>query len=282
MTFPSTPSVLLIGCGKMGEAILSGWLACDEGAAHALTPQSFTVVEHTPDRASVLARSYGVDTALSVHEAPQADIVIVAVKPQAFGDVLLQMRETGHVRAGEAPPLVVSIAAGIPTSEIEQALGEGAHVVRVMPNLPLQVGSGASAIAGGAHATQEEVELVRELFAALGFSCVVDEGDIDAVCALSGGGPAYFSYLVELLAEAGEEAGLDHALALELAQSTLIGTGQVLAASKQSARELRQAVCSPGGTTLAALEAMDSHGIKEAVHAGVASAIVRAKELSRC
>lgn len=279
----ATPtSVVIYGCGRMGEAILSGWLASDEGPARSFDQESFLVLERTPERAHDISCAYSVRTISDLSEAHDPDMVILAVKPQSFAEVLPDLRHLFAEADEEEAPLVVSIAAGIPTADIEEGLGSNARVVRVMPNLPLQVGAGASVVAGGARASQDDVDLVRDLFFALGDAHVVDEDQIDAVCAISGGGPAYFAYLVELLRDAGVEAGLDADLAESLAQMTLYGTGRVLQETEQDATGLRNAVCSPGGTTLAALGAMDEHGIREAVKAGVDGAIARAEELATC
>lgn len=274
------PTVLVYGCGKMGEAILAGWLASDAEPVAAWDASSFLVLERTSERARSLEEAHGVRTVEQAREAAGADIVLLAVKPQSFDEVLATLSDA--LLGASAQPLIVSIAAGVTTSTIEEALGNDARVVRVMPNLPLQAGAGASAVCGGANATPEDIELVRGMFAALGFADVVEERLIDVVCAISGGGPAYFVYLCELLADAGEQAGLERGLAMQLATSTLVGTGRMLAESQIDAAELRRAVCSPGGTTLAALFAMDEHGIKDAVQAGVMGAVARAEELSRC
>ena len=274
-------SILIYGCGKMGEAILSGWLASDEGPAASLGPGSFTLVERTAERRDSLAQDYGVQVVGELDPTTTADVVVLAVKPQSFPEVLPIIRDA-ILANGTTPPLIVSIAAGIPTATIEQELGSDVHVVRVMPNLPLQVGAGATVVSAGAQATDADVALVRDLFAALGEAHVVDEDQIDAVCAISGGGPAYFASMIEMMRDAGVKAGLDANLAESLAQMTLYGTGLVLQETDQDAATLRQAVCSPGGTTLAALSAMEAHGIRDAVEAGIDGAIARAEELSTC
>ena len=269
-----------IGCGKMGEAMLAGWLSSDDASAAKLASRGFDVIVPDAARRESLESRYGVRTFASASDAPaDASIIILAVKPQVMDDVVGELASSPAF--ADATPLVVSIAAGIPCARLEGALPVGTSVIRVMPNMPLQVQAGASVVAGGAYADQAEVSFVNDLFAALGTSQVVDEQQIDAVCALSGGGPAYFAYLAECLAAKAEEAGLSAELARSLARQTLAGTGVFLAKGTSTLSELRGSVCSPGGTTLAALAAMDSGGFAAAAGAGVDAAIERAKELSR-
>lgn len=273
--------VAFIGCGKMGEAMLAGWQASEDACACDLMQRGVDVVVPDEGRAAVLETLYGVRTFTSADEAPEGvSVVILTVKPQMMDEVLPKLAASAAFAQGS--PLVISIAAGVPCARFEDALPEGTHVVRVMPNMPLQVQAGASVVAKGAHATDADAAFVNQLFCALGVSVVVDESQMDAVCALSGGGPAYFAYLAECMAAAGVQAGLDPVLAESLARQTLAGTGAFLAEGQSTLAELRQSVCSPGGTTLAALDAMQQHGLSAAVTAGVQAAITRAKELSTC
>lgn len=273
--------VAFIGCGKMGEAMLAGWMSSDDVHASHLRIRGFDVVVPDPARLRVLEELYGVRVHESaIHVPADVSLVILAVKPQMMDGVLEELASSPVFEHGS--PLVISIAAGIPTARIEGALTAGAHVVRVMPNMPLQVQAGASVVAKGAHATTEEAAFVNDLFCALGISEVVDEGSIDAACALSGGGPAYFAHLAECLAAEAIDAGLSPDLAYALARQTLAGTGACLADSLITLAELRESVCSPGGTTLAALSAMEEGGFEGAARAGVRAAIARAKELSTC
>lgn len=272
--------VALIGCGKMGEAMLSGWMKAEDGCAQALRARGFDVVVPHEDRAAALAERYEVRTHGSAADVPsEVSLVILAVKPQVMDGVLAEL-STSPAFAHDVP-LVVSIAAGIPCARYEAALPAGAPVVRVMPNMPLQVQAGATVVARGAHATDADAQFVNQLYGALGASFVVDEAQIDAACALFGGGPAYFAYLAECLAQAGVKAGLSLDLAEALARQTLAGTGEYLSQGTVTLAELRASVCSPGGTTLAALGAMED-SIRSATDAGIAAAITRAKELSSC
>lgn len=269
--------VAFIGCGKMGTALLAGWMASPALAAQALMNRGVDVVVPTEAHAKELASRFPVEVFPCANGISEdVAIIILAVKPQKMDEVLSALAST---KAATSSPLVISIAAGISTARIEDAL-PSAHVVRVMPNMPLAQGCGVTVVAGGDSAEQAQVVFVNDLLACLGDSFIVDEEQIDAVCALSGGGPAYFAWVAECLARAGEHAGLDPALARALSRQTLAGTGVCLAKTDDTLEELRQSVCSPGGTTLAALAAMEVAGMESAVDAGVLAAVERAKELS--
>ena len=273
------PQIVIIGGGKMGEAILSGWLAQSEGAPAAFSPQSFVVVDPGADRRAYLEDTYQVKCVADAREVSQrADVVLLSVKPQ----VMMDMLETIKDKQQFASALFVSIAAGLTTKRIEQALPAGVHLVRVMPNTPLMVGKGASGVCGGSLATQEEVAYVRELLGALGVACVVDEADMDAVCAVSGSGPAYVAAMVEAIRDAGAKLGLDSQVAQDLALQTVFGTASLMLETGQDPQTCRVAVCSPGGTTLAALDAMSEAGFNHVFEEGVAAAARRSKELSAC
>lgn len=274
----------------MGQAMLSGWLDADNG----LTAEDFCVIEHSPEKCACLRREYGVAAFASVKEAFCAagpfQMVFLAVKPQGMSQALEDVaQEMPQATASEAA-LVVSIAAGVTTEAIGAALPAGTRIVRVMPNTPLQVGEGATVVAAGRYAVPADVAHVCAMFAQLGMAEVVDEADIDAVCALSGGGPAYTALMIEALAKAGAAQGLDPALAEKLAFQTMYGTCKLMEETGSTPEQTRVAVCSPGGTTLAALAAMEgeggrsagSAGFTESVNAGIAAAVARAKELASC
>lgn len=275
-------NIVVIGGGKMGEAILGGWIAASTGAAAPLSGGNITVADPGAARRDYLTQRYGVACIGDAREAEAADVVLLAVKPQVLMGVLADIAGEAAYAGGEAGPLFISIAAGIPTEKIEGALPAGSRLVRVMPNTPLLVGAGASVVAGGAQATQEDVELVRDLFGCMGFASVVDEADIDAVGAVSGSGPAYAAYMIEALRDAGVAQGLDAQLAERLALETVYGTCKLMRDTGQAPADTRIAVCSPGGTTLAALAAMDDAGFAGVFAAGVEAAVRRSKELSAC
>lgn len=269
---------VFIGGGKMGEAILAGWLNSDAVTASDLGPENFTIVEPNEARQKVFEESYGVSCVTDIHQVDTADVVILAVKPQVMFDVLSEVKDL----APFTHSLFISIAAGIPTSSLIEALPSGSRLVRVMPNLPLVVAEGASVVCASERSSVRDVETVRDLFACLGVAEIIDEKDMDAACALSGSGPAYVAAMIEALTKAGIDQGLSASLAENLALQTVYGTAAMLKETKQAPAELRKAVSSPGGTTVAALSAMEEAGMDSVYDRGIAAAVRRAKELGAC
>jgi pyrroline-5-carboxylate reductase len=182
----------------------------------------------------------------------------------------------GHLKDGV---LVITVAAALPTSFYEARLPQGTPVVRAMPNTPSVIARGATGIAAGANAQPSHLQLAAGMLRATGLVVAVDEAQIDAVAAVSGSGPAYFYAFVEALTEAGVAQGLDRILATQLAAQTFVGAAHLLQSSGESPQHLRQNVSSKGGTTLAALSAMEGAGLQGVVAAGVNAAVARAKEL---
>ena len=267
--------IAVVGGGKMGEAIFGGWIGTDQGAAGIWTPSCITVVEPALERREYLQEAYGVACVADASELEAADLVLLSVKPQVMPAVLPVIANLPFA----ADALFVSIAAGLATEKLESQLPAGAHLVRVMPNIPLLVGKGATTLCPGSAATQEEVDFVRELFSCIGEAYQVEEGQMDITCAINGSGPAYFAALIEAMAQAAADAGFDRDLAERLATQTALGTAALMLERGQSAERTRIDVCSPGGTTLAALDAMAQRGFSEAMAAGVDAAIRRSKEL---
>lgn len=274
--------IALIGGGKMGEAIMGGWMSADAAPAGALSARNFVVANPGGERRAYLQERYGVACVADAREIDRADVVVLAVKPQVMMGVLESIAHLPAYEGGSGGPLFVSIAAGLSTARLQAALPPGARLVRTMPNTPLLVGAGVTAVVGGSAATHDDVELVRSLFSCLGTACVVEEDAIDAVGALSGSGPAYVAAFVEALRDAGAACGLDPALAESLAFETVRGTAELMARTGQDAETTRVAVCSPGGSTLAALAAMEQAGFAPAVEAGLEAAVRRSKELGQC
>lgn len=278
-------SIAIVGCGKMGEAILRGWLNSHEGEAAALSAQNFKVVQPDTEQAKRIAKEYGVEVVDAVSElindARPLDIVLLAVKPQIMPAVLEEFATAKNLISPDS--LFITIAAGLPTAMFEAALTQiidaPARVVRVMPNMPLQVGMGASAVAKGVNASDDDLQLVNSLFEALGTSLIVDEEQIDAVCAISGGGPAYFAYMVESLTDAGCELGLSRTAAEQLALATMGGTYHAIIETQVTPAQMRESVCSPGGTTLAALAALDDANFTQGIKSAMRAAVNRAAEI---
>lgn len=259
--------LLLVGCGKMGGALLQGWLATDG-------IDKVVVVE--PGDAPV--PSDGRVERVTEAPADQAglDAVILAVKPQMMGDVAPQFAP-----AMDAGAMAVSIAAGIPIKTFANHYGPDAPIVRVMPNTPAAIGRGVSVLCANDRVTAEGRELADRLLNAGGsVEWVDDEGLMDAVTALSGGGPAYVFLLIEALAKAGATAGLPADMSARLARQTVIGAAELANRSDEDPAQLRRNVTSPGGTTEAALKVlMGEPGIQALFDQAIAAATKRSKEL---
>ena len=261
---------LLVGCGKMGGALLAGWLA--RGAA---TGDIVVIDPVAPLPAQPAPRLY--KSAADVPSDFRPDIVVVAVKPQKMDEALPPLR--GFVGAGT---VFLSIAAGKTLATFARALGAEAAVVRAMPNTPAAVGRGISVAVPNSHVTAAQREACGRLLAAVGaVEWVEDEGLIDAVTAVSGSGPAYVFLLAETLAEAGVAAGLPKPLAETLARATVTGAGELLYRSTESPATLRENVTSPAGTTFAALEVLRAaDGLPGLMTRAVAAAAARSRELA--
>jgi pyrroline-5-carboxylate reductase len=259
----------IIGGGKIGEALLSGLVR--RGG-----PDGLIVCERSAERAAVLADRYGVPTLGLADAAARARVLLVAVKPQDIDTLLGLLSDVvdeGH--------LVVSVAAGVPTARIEAALPAGVPVVRVMPNTPALVDEGMSVLSPGAHAGEEHLDEAEALLAAVGKVRRVPEAQQDAVTALSGSGPAYFFYLVEAMVDAGILLGLPRTLAADLIVQTALGAAVMLRDSGEHPVQLREAVTSPGGTTIAAIRELERHGVRAALIAAIEAAHARSLELGR-
>jgi pyrroline-5-carboxylate reductase len=265
-----TTSLAIIGGGKIGEALLSGLIR--RGGREGLV-----VCERSPERAAQLQERHGVPAVDLAEGAARARTLLIAVKPQDIGTLLAGLAE--HVDPERH--LVVSVAAGVPTATIEAALPAGTPVVRVMPNTPALVDEGMSVLAAGAHAGESHLDEAEALLASVGRVRRVPESQLDAVTALSGSGPAYFFYLVEAMIDAGILLGLPRALAADLIVQTALGAAVMLRDSGEHPVQLREAVTSPGGTTIAAIRELERHGVRAALIAAIEAAHARSVELGR-
>ena len=223
-----------------------------------------------------LAQKLASDTGLqavrsNLEVAAASQTLLLCVKPQDSLSALVQLR------AALEGKLVVSIAAGVSLAALEGAAGPGVRIIRVMPNTPALVHKGASAYALGTHATPADAEVVLALFGAVGFAAQVKEGLLDAVTGLSGSGPAYAFLMIEALADAGVLMGLSRDLSVKLAAQTLAGAAEMVLQTGEHPGKLRDAVASPGGTTIAGIEALEASGVR----AGLISAVRKAAERSR-
>jgi len=261
--------LVLVGAGKMGQAMLEGWLA------HGLAPRKLVVLEPQPARTlKALARR---GLRLNPAKPLPAATIVIAVKPQDAPKALLAL----HPYVGK-PTLALSIMAGRTLGFLEQALPQGVAVVRAMPNTPAAIGRGITVATGNARVTARQRGQASDLLAAIGsVEWVDDEALIDPVTAVSGSGPAYVFLLAEAMAEAGIAAGLPADIAARLARETVAGAGELLHRSDLDPATLRQNVTSPGGTTAAALEVlMGPGGFKELLTRAVAAASRRSRELA--
>lgn len=264
-------TVGFIGGGNMAEAMVRGLVAGPLGA------QAVLVAEPVAARRRQLHRRYGIGVTEDNRAAAACDVVVLAVKPQVMSAVL-----EGLTGVAGPKTIFVSIAAGVKLASIEKALGTKARVVRVMPNTPCLVGRGASVLCGGANAARADVKLARELFEHVGRAWTVDsEKLLDSVTGLSGSGPAYVYRFAEALIAGGKRNGLDAELAEQLAFQTIAGAAEMLLKTGQSPEDLRAAVSSPGGTTLAGLARLDELDFVGTVREGVTAATRRARELGR-
>lgn len=256
--------LVVVGGGKMGEALLGGLVAA--GWAE---PEAIAVAEPDAARRAVLAAAL---PGVVVDDRPvPAAAGLIAVKPQHVVEACVALAEHGVGR-------VLSIAAGVTTATIEAALPAGTAVVRAMPNTPALVGRGASAIAAGSAAGEEDLRWAEQVLGAVGTVVRVAEGQLDAVTGLSGSGPAYLFLVAEAMIDAGVEQGLSRAVAAELVAQTVLGAGTLLAGGEAPA-DLRAAVTSPGGTTAAGLRALEDGAVRSAVAAAVEAATRRSRDL---
>lgn len=265
-------SLTLVGAGKMGGAMLQGWLAAG------LPGEATTVVDPNPPREiAELAAQRGFRLLQDPRDASPGAVLVLAIKPQSLPEAA-----PGIAPLAPAGSLVVSILAGKTIANLRQALPEARAIVRAMPNLPASIGRGATGAFASPETDRRQVEVAGRLLACNGtVEWLADESLIDAVTALSGSGPAYVFHLVEAMAEAGTEVGLEPDLAFRLARATVVGSAALLDASGQSPAQLRESVTSKGGTTAAALEVlMGEGGLRPLMARAIAAAKRRAGELS--
>jgi pyrroline-5-carboxylate reductase len=263
-------TILLVGAGKMGSAMLDGWLALG------LSPRNVAVLEPQPTPEVTALAARGLRLNPSAEAAGEVAAVVVAIKPQVAPEVMPALAPFVG-----AATVVVSIMAGRTLKFLAEAL-PGAALVRAMPNTPAAIGRGITVAVGNARVSDAQRALVDALLSAVGaVEWVADEALMDAVTALSGSGPAYVFLLAETMAQAGVAAGLPPALAATLARATVAGAGELLHRSPLDAATLRQNVTSPGGTTAAALDVlMAKDGLAPLMRRAIAAAIARSRELA--
>ncbi len=261
------------GAGQMAKALAAGWVRTE-----LVPPKRICAYDpHASAIASFKERVGAISDLKSVEAvAKNADILVLAVKPQYAEEVL-----KAAASAVNPNKLVISIAAGVTLDRLESALPSGTPVVRVMPNTPCLIGKGASCYALGSNASLEHGELVKSLLSAVGSASETTEPLLDAVTGLSGSGPAFVYTIIEALADGGVRAGLPRALAADLAARTVAGAAEMVVATGQHPATLRDAVASPGGTTIAGLAELEKHGLRSALIEAVMAATKRSEELGK-
>lgn len=260
-----------IGAGMMASSLMRGFVAAGQCSAARIVCYDMDMASRERFReegARPLADNAAVATA--------ADVLFVAVKPNVVPVVLKQV-----AAAAGTNTLVVSIAAGVTIAALEANLQEGARVVRVMPNTPCSVGQCAAAFVKGSNTTSEDMDLVQSLLSSVGLAVACQEKDINAVTGLSGSGPAYGFLMIESMADGGVRAGLSRDVALKLAAQTLKGAAEMVLKTGTHPGVLKDQVCSPGGTTIAGVEALEKGAFRATVMGAVTAAAERADELSR-
>lgn len=287
--------IAIIGGGNIGEALISGLLRAGRQA------KDIVISEKVPARARALADAYSIRISEVADAVEGADFIVVAVKPSdvesattEIAAALAKLDAEGSER--ETEQVLVSVAAGVSTGFFESKLAAGAPVVRVMPNAPMLVGAGVSALAKGRFANDEQLSAVAELLESVGTVITVAESQMDTVTAISGSGPAYFFLLVEALVDAGVASGLTRPVATDLVIQTMAGSAAMLLERAESdenrapglqtrtevdttAAELRATITSPGGTTAAALRELERGGLRASVYAAVDAAKTRSEQL---
>lgn len=264
-------ALAILGCGKLGEILAAGLVA-----SAWRRPDQIIVTARRSERAEELAARHGLHaTTSNVEAAREARILVVAVKPQDVGALLEEIAPevTRH-------HVVLSVAAAISTAFIEKRLAAGVPVVRAMPNAPAQVGEGIAGICAGAHARPEHLKVAEDVLAHVGKVVTVSEASMDAVTAVSGSGPAYFALLAEAMIDAGIMLGLPRTTSTDLVVQTMLGTARLLGDLGMHPVELREAVTSPGGTTIMAMRQLEMAGVRAAMLNAIQAAMERSRELA--
>ncbi|WP_017653419.1 pyrroline-5-carboxylate reductase [Fortiea contorta] len=264
----------LIGGGVMGEALLSRLIA-----RKIYQPSQVIVSEPQPARQNFLQQQYNVAVTTDNNQVftEAKEVVLLAVKPQVFSAIAQDLGDT-NIEIDQ--PLIISILAGVPLSQIESAFLQF-PVIRAMPNTPATVGAGITAICSGAYTNSKHQQIAQQVFSAVGEVVEIPETLMDAVTGLSGSGPAYVALMVEALADGGVAAGLPRTIANQLALQTVLGTAKLLQETKIHPAELKDRVTSPGGTTIAGIAQLEKAAFRSALIEAVKSATERSQELGK-
>ncbi|MCD6145075.1 pyrroline-5-carboxylate reductase [ANME-2 cluster archaeon] len=259
-----------VGAGRIGEALIRGVLAAD------LTQNDQIFAgDVDADRLNALSKELGINTSTDNNDVVNnAEVIILAVKPQIISAVLqtIKPRITRE-------HIIISVAAGVPIRAIEENLPDGAHLIRVMPNIACTVRQAISAICAGSYATGSDEETARIILGSVGRVVTVPESMMDAVTGLSGSGPAFVSVIIEAMADGGVHEGLPRDIALELAAQTVLGAAAMILETRSHPGALKDMVTSPAGTTIRGIRALEEHGLRAAMMDAVIAATRRSREL---
>lgn len=269
MTSKSTRTIGFIGAGNMAEAMIRGLLRGGDFA-----PAAVFASGPREERMRELREAYGIVASTDNKAAASADIVVLSVKPQILSRVLDEIGPSISANS-----FVISIAAGVPVAAIQSRLAAGTRVVRAMPNTPALVDAGATAIAGGEHARESDLEEAKRIFDAVGITVVLEESQLDAVTGLSGSGPAYVFLILEALSDAGVKVGLSRRNSQLLAAQTLLGSAKLLLETNEHPGRLKDMVTSPGGTAITGLHTLENGGLRTTLMNAVEAATRRSREL---
>jgi len=265
-----TRTLGFLGAGNMAGALIKGLLH-----AGVVAPDRIIASDVKGDRLKQLQAAHGIRVTSDNHEmVRQVDVLVLATKPQVIDKALSAV--SGDVREGT---VVISVAAGVPIAALEARLPASARVVRSMPNTPAIALAGATAIAAGTHATEDDMAVARALFEAVGRVVTLEEAQLDAVTGLSGSGPAYVMLMIEALADGGVKVGLHRDTALLLAAQTVFGSAKLLLETGEHPGRLKDMVTSPGGTAIAGLHTLESGALRKTLIDAVESATRRSAEL---
>ena len=272
MSILAAHTIGFIGAGNMAEAMIGGLIRGNHVPATKIAAS-----DPRKERIEELRKQFGIDvTTVNREIVERSGLVVLSVKPQIMDKILREVGE--HMKPGT---LVVSIAAGVDTATIEEAVAAGVRVVRAMPNTPALVGAGATAIAAGKHASETDLATAKAMFDAVGITVELDESHLDAVTGLSGSGPAYIFLILEALSDAGVKVGLSRRNATRLAAQTVMGSAKMLIDTDEHPGKLKDMVTSPGGTAIAGLHTLEEGGLRTTLINAVETATKRARELGR-
>lgn len=267
---PPLSRLAVLGAGKMGEALLTGFFASGQ-----VEPASVVATARHPRRLELVAERFGVETTLDNSEAVRgAEVILLAVKPQSALDVLAEIAE-----ATSPGQILVSIVAGLSTAAMEDALGRELAVVRTMPNTPVRLGCGMTAVCGGKWASAEQVERARALFESVGRALVLDEKYFDAVTGVSASGPAFLYIIIESLAEGGVKVGLPRRVATELAAQACLGSARMVLETGSHPALLKDEVTTPAGCTMDGILELEAGGLRVTLIKAIVEACRRSQEL---